>query len=71
MKIIKKYLTLCNISKVKADLSFQSELEDTARYAGLLLAPAECFGQGFFGPLGKKESLLCGFGPFSAFFGAL
>ena len=31
-------------------------LEDTARYAGLLLAPAEGFGRGFFCPLGKKRA---------------
>ena len=28
-------------------------LEDTARYAGLLVAPAEGYGRGFFAPLGK------------------
>ena len=39
--------------------------KDSARYAGLLLAPAECFGLGprLFLPFGKKKSLLCGFGP--------
>ena len=31
-------------------------LEDTARYAGLLLAPAEGFGRGFFYPSGKKRA---------------
>ena len=34
--------------------TFNSELEDTARYAGLLLAPA--FGRGFFCPSGKKRA---------------
>ena len=35
-------------------------LEGTARYTGFLLAPAEGFGrgQGFFYPLGKKQSFL-------------
>ena len=33
-------------------------LEDTARYAGLLLAPAEGFGQGFFYPSGKKRAFM-------------
>ena len=33
-------------------------LEDTARYAGLLLAPAEGFGRGFFCPSGKKRAFL-------------
>ena len=32
------------------------KLEDTARYAGLLLAPAEGFGRGFFCPSGKKKA---------------
>ena len=31
-------------------------LEDTARYAGLLLASAEGFGRGFFCPSGKKRA---------------
>ena len=31
-------------------------LEDTARYVGLLLAPAEGFDRGFFGPSGKKRA---------------
>ena len=39
-------------------------LEDTARYAGLLLAPAEGFDLGFFLP----KSLCC-FGPFLEIFG--
>ena len=39
-------------------------LEDTARYAGLLLAPAEGFGlwPRLFLPFGQKKSLICGFG---------
>ena len=32
------------------------KLEDTARYAGLLLAPAEGFGRAFFWPSGKKRA---------------
>ena len=32
----------------------ECKLEDNARYAGLLLAPAEGFGRGIFCPLGKK-----------------
>ena len=34
---------------------FYKTLEDTARYASLLLAPTEGFGRGFFCPPGKKE----------------
>ena len=46
-------------------------LEGTARYAGLLLAPAEGFGvrPRLFLPFGQKKSLLCCFGPFLAIFG--
>ena len=44
-------------------------LEDTARYAGLLLAPAEGFGRGFFLAFWQKKGLLCCFGPFLAIFG--
>ena len=52
-------------------LGLATELEDTARYAGLLLAPAEGFGlrPRLFLPFGQKKSLLCCFGPFLAFFG--
>ena len=39
------------------------KLEDTARYAGLLLAPAEGFGRGFFCPLGKKKAFFMLFWP--------
>ena len=39
-----------------------SRLEDTARYAGLLLAPAKSFG------LWAKKTSLCCFGPFLAIF---
>ena len=41
-------------------------LEDTARYAGLLLAPAEGFGlrPRLFLPFGQKKSFLCCFGQF-------
>ena len=35
-----------------------TQLQDTARYAGLLLGPAEDFGQGFFCPSGKKKGLI-------------
>ena len=57
----KKYINYDNISiatncvKHKL-LPFYKVLEDTARYVGLLLAPAEGFGggQGFFCPSGKK-----------------
>ena len=35
-----------------------TRLEDTARYAGLLLAPAEGFGRGIFPPLGKKKLIM-------------
>ena len=34
---------------------YYKKLEGRARYAGLILAPAEGFGRGFFGPSGKKE----------------
>ena len=46
-------------------------LEDTARYAGLPLAPAEGFGlwPRFFLPFGQKISFLCCLGPFLAIFG--
>ena len=49
----------------------QITLEDTARYAGLLLAPAEGFGlwPTLFLPFGQKKSFLCCFGPFLAIFG--
>ena len=51
--------------------AIHKELEGTARYAGLLLAPAEGFGlwPRLFLPFGQKNSLLCCFGPFLAFFG--
>ena len=46
-------------------------LKGTARYAGLLLAPAESFSlrPRLFLPFGQKKGLLCCFGPFLAFFG--
>ena len=43
-------------------------LEDTARYAGLLLAPAEGFGRGFFFPFVQKKDVFKLFGPFLAIF---
>ena len=45
------------------------KLEDTARYAGLLLTLVEGFGRGFFCPAGQKKSFLFCFGPFKAIFG--
>ena len=46
-------------------------LEDTARYARLLLSPAEGFSlqPRLFLPFGQKKMLLCCFGPFLAIFG--
>ena len=35
---------------------YKGKLENKARYAGLLLAPAEFFDKGFFCPLGKKSA---------------
>ena len=45
---------------------FIHTLEDTARYADLLLAPAEAFGlrPRPFLPFGQQKGLLCCFGPF-------
>ena len=50
---------------------FLAQLDGTARYAGLLLAPAEGFSlrPRLFLPFGQKKSLLCCFGPFLAIFG--
>ena len=64
-------LLLCKHTPLNTFSSFLSTLEDTARYAGLLLAPAEGFGlrPRLFLPFGQKKSLLCCFGPFLAFFG--
>ena len=42
-------------------------LEDTARYAGLLLPPAGGFGQGFFWPLAKKMAYYAVWGHFRPF----
>jgi len=46
-------------------------LEDTARYAGLLLAPAEGFGlrPRLFLPFWHNKELIMFFGPFLAIFG--
>ena len=57
-------------SETKQVLSFNYILEDTACYAGLLLAPAEGFGlwPWLFQPFGQKKSFLCCFGPFLAIF---
>ena len=42
-----------NLAK-KPKSAHSEKLEDTARYTGLLLAPAEGFGHGLFCPSGKK-----------------
>ena len=50
--------------------SFKDILEGMARYAGLLLAPAEDFGRGFFCPSCKKRAFydcLAYFRPFFVF----
>ena len=45
------------MSLVKVEiLPFKLKLEGTARYAGLLLAPVEGFGRGFFCPSSKKRA---------------
>ena len=46
-------------------------LKDTARYAGLLLAPAEGLGlrPRLSWTFGQKRAFLCCFGPFLAIFG--
>ena len=46
-------IMLSNLVNLNASLLI---LEDAAHYAGLLLAPAEGFGRGFLGPLGKKRT---------------
>ena len=43
----------CDLFNGKTQLML---LEDAARYAGLLLAPAEGFGQGFFALRAKKRA---------------
>ena len=55
-----------SLLQILAISPFQALLEDTARYAGLLLAPAEDFGlrPRLFLPFRQKRSLLCCFGPF-------
>ena len=65
------YLSLLDHVSLNDSVSLLDILEDTARYAGLLLAPAEGFGlrPRLFLPLGQKKSLLCCFGPFLAIFG--
>ena len=42
----------------KTALNIGHTLKVTARYRGLLLAPAECFRLGFFCALGGKEEML-------------
>ena len=49
------YSILC-IWKCSVHFSVYLVLEDTARYAGLLLAPAEGFGRGLFLPFEQKKS---------------
>ena len=63
-----KYIFMCPILHV----NMLRKLEGTARYAGLLLAPAEGFGlrPRLFLPFGQKKSFLCSFGllrPFLVF----
>ena len=43
-------------SALWADSFYKSKLEGTARYAGLLLVPAEGLGRGFFCPSGKNRA---------------
>ena len=52
-------------------LCFRQALEGTARYVGLLLAPAEGFGlrPTLFLPFGQKQGFLCCFRLFYAIFG--
>ena len=38
------YIYIILLNRPEADSVYESQLEDTARYAGLLLAPAEGFG---------------------------
>ena len=40
-----------------AEVAIQNQLEDTVRYAGFLLAPAEGFGWGFL-HIGQKKTIL-------------
>ena len=49
--------------------SFIISQEDTARYVGLFLAPAEGFGlwPGLVLPFRQNKTLLCCFGPFFSF----
>ena len=59
------------VVKQEAWIEQYMPLEDTARYAGLLLAPAEGFDlwPRLFLPEGQKKGFLCCFGPFLAIFG--
>ena len=72
------HIAVCNPFQVLYSTAFKNiffsllkSLADTARYAGLLLAPAEGFGlrPRLILPLGQKKSLLCCFDPFLAIFG--
>ena len=51
------------------DFCYKIKLEDTARYAGLLLTPAEGFGRGFSCPSGKKRAFYAVLAHFLAIFG--
>ena len=64
------YLAIREKTFLKSCLNFFEVLEDTARYAGLLLAPAEGFGlrPKLFLRFGQKKSVFYCFGPFLAFF---
>ena len=76
---LKRILSRCQIypetrtkSAIKLDkLPHLKVLDDTARYAGLLLAPAEGFGHRprLFLAFGQKKVFLCCFGQFVAIFG--
>ena len=48
---------------VEIGMDFKTTLEGAARYAGLLLAPAEGFGRGLLLPFGQKKIFLCLFWP--------
>ena len=51
-------LAILVASTVLAVLAILFVIEDMARYAGLLQAPTEGFGRGFFCPWGKKERIM-------------
>ena len=65
VSVNEKYTEGCQLNRIFtesahwADSVYKSQLEGMARYAGLLLAPAEGFGQGFFFSLRAEKGLLC------------